>query len=313
MIPFLSEIINAVVIGSLYSLMALPLTLSYRIVKFPNFAHTFLITMGAYAAIFVSLPFSTSVFVLVPVSFAAGAILATFNHLLVYAPLIRRGATPLTLMIASLGSSTLLKYVLYSVIDVSRRLWKVELYYLLPNVPMGEPFVIGDFYVSQIFVLSVAIAITLFVSLQLFLLKSRIGRAIRAVADNADLAELSGISKDRMMIVMWIIAGGITAIAGLFWCFFTRSSPEMGDAVILSVFASSVIGGLQSFLGTVSGAYIIAFSENVLIAALHNVLGLDVSFRPFISFLTLVVVLLVRPPAGVSLTARTVFGRKRKK
>ena len=312
MIPFLSEIINAVVIGSLYSLMALPLTLSYRIVKFPNFAHTFLITMGAYAGIAISMLFPTNVFVLIPVAFIVGAMAAVANHLLVYAPLMKREATPLTLMIASLGSSIFLKYILYSIIGLVWRVWKVELYYAIPNVPMGEPFRIGDFYLNQIFVLSVVVAIALVIGLQMFLLKFKIGRAIRAVADNADLAQLSGISKDRMMVVMWVIAGGVAAVAGLFWCFFTRATPEMGDAVILSVFASSVIGGLQSFLGTIAGSYIIASAENVLIAGLHSLVGLDVSFRPFISFLTLVVVLLVRPPAGVSLTAQAIFARRKR-
>jgi branched-chain amino acid transport system permease protein len=142
------------------------------------------------------------------------------------------------------------------------------------------------------------LTITVFGLLLLFLSKTKAGMAIRAIADNPELAQISGISREKTLLLTWAISGGIAALGGFLWSLFAYVSPETGDSIILQVFACSVIGGLVSLTLTFIGSIIISSSENLLIVFLHNYLGVELSFRPFLSFFVLVMTILIRPPAG---------------
>lgn len=294
----ITELLNTIWVWSIYSLMAIPLTLSYRVTKIINFAHESFITYGAYVAVLFGLLIPLGPIEAILVSFSAVALLAVANHLLVFAPLTRRGASVVTMMIASMGSWIFLKYLLYAIVSYVQKTIKVNLYLVTPDLGIPAEVFVSGFRVSTSFLMSNALNAGTLVLLYFFLMRLKLGKAMRAVADNPDLAQITGISKNSVMAVTWVLTGGIAALGGFAWSAFGYASPELGDNVILQIFACSVIGGLNSILGTIAGAFIIAFAENILISWLHIYFGLDVSFRPFISFLTLLLVILIRPPAG---------------
>ncbi|MBS7625132.1 MAG: branched-chain amino acid ABC transporter permease [Candidatus Bathyarchaeia archaeon] len=294
------ELINTTWYTCLYSLMAVPLTLSYRTSKVLNFAHGIYITIGAYIPVFISrgLGISVSPIIAILSSFTAGAILAMVSHLAVFSPLIKRKATPVTLMIASMGLWIFIKYALYAALSILQRSWMTQLTYTNPNIDIPSSISFMGIEINARLLLTILLVIVVFTLLTLFLMKTKTGMAIRAIADNPELAQLTGISREKTLLIAWAISGGIAAIGGFAWSIFAYVSPETGDNLILQVFACSVIGGLVSLSITFIGAIIISSAENLLIILLNRYFGVELSFRPFLSFLILLLTILIRPPAG---------------
>jgi len=294
------ELINTVWIGSVYFISAAGLTLSYRVTRILNFAYTNMMTLGAYLAVILTLNGTGNLLVLIPIVFVAGSLLAMGMHYFVFSRLISLKATPLMLMASSIGIWIFLKYVYYGIVGYLQRAWKVGLYQATPNLNLDWGLKAYGIEFSGAFVASIALAAAVILLLYLFLTKTRTGKALRAVADNPSLAEVSGIPSDRVMYVTWFIAGGLASLSGLMWALFSIVTPEVGDNLILEIFAVSVIGGLYSIPLTALGAYVISGAENLLMPILHDTIGLEVSFRPFIAFFTLLVVILIKPPLGAA-------------
>jgi len=294
------ELLNTIWYICVYSLMAIPLTLSYRISKVLNFAHGVYVTLGAYTAILMSAAFGVklSPFLAVPAAFLVGASISVLTDMMVFSPLIRRESNPVTLMIASMGAWIFIKNAFYALVDILQKRWMTSLFYTSPNIDLPAQVAIAGVELNTrlLFVVSLS-AISLFL-LGYFLTKTRLGMALRAIADNLDLAQISGISRERVMLITWLVSGGLAALGGFALSLFTYVSPELGDQMILQVFACSVIGGLTSIPLTFVGAVIISSSENILIVFLYRYLGIELSFRPFLSFFALLSVILIRPPAG---------------
>lgn len=295
-----TEVINTVWYICIYSLMAIPLTLSYRISKIMNFAHGIYITLGAYAPILIITGLKTrlSPIVVIPAAFIVGAAIGITTHILVFSPLIKRKSNPVTLMIASMGAWIFIKYALYALLDILGQLWSTSLFYTTPNIDFPTQVNIFGADINTRFLLVVVLTIISFAILTFFLTKTKLGMGLRAIADNSSLAEISGISIEKGMLITWLISGGLAGIGGFAWSLFTYVSPEAGDTVILQIFACAVIGGLTSLPLTFVGSLIIASAENLLILFLYQYFGLGLSFRPFLSFFALIMAILIRPPAG---------------
>jgi branched-chain amino acid transport system permease protein len=280
--------------------MAVPLTLSYRTSKVLNFAHGVYVTIGAYAPILIAkgLGIKISPLLAILVSFIVGALLAMITHMLVFSPLIKKKSTSVTLMIASMGAWIFIKYAFYALLGTLQKSWRTPLFYTTPNMEIPRSFLFMGIDIDAKFLLATMLTITIFGLLVFFLSKTKSGMAIRAIADNPELAQISGISREKTLLLTWAISGGIAALGGFLWSLFAYVSPETGDSIILQVFACSVIGGLVSLALTFIGSIIISSAENLLIVLLHNYLGIELSFRPFLSFFVLVMTILIRPPAG---------------
>jgi len=294
-----SVILNTVWIGTIYTLMAIPLTISYKVTGVLNFAHSTLVTIGAYTAVILSLIYPEifgNVFLALIPAFFMSAIVAVLNHKLVYRKLMDKKATPVNLMIASLGSWIFIKYLIYSIISVVSGIIKKDLYFAKPKFSYN--FALQG--INPIFLNSLIIGFIFITLIFLIIYKTKIGKAMRAVSDNPILAQISGISDESIMTLTWFLCGGIAAVGGVSWAMFSYASPEFADSLILQVFAACVIGGLSSIPITILGGFTIAGAENILMAILHDLIGLDLSFRPFLSFLTLLIVILVRPPLGAA-------------
>ncbi|HYS71252.1 MAG TPA: branched-chain amino acid ABC transporter permease, partial [Thermoplasmata archaeon] len=141
---------------------------------------------------------------------------------------------------------------------------------------------------------------------------TRIGKGMRAMASNFDLARASGIRTDRVRRMTWILAGGFAGIAGAFWSVYAPTDPEVGWRALLWIFAASILGGFVSIAGTIAGGYIVGASENFGITILHSGYGVDTAYKPLIALVIIVTVFLIRPTGFAGLTWRDTMDGLRK-
>ncbi len=287
------SLVRSIQVGSLYALMALGLTLTLAVVRLPNFAHAELITIGGYTALLSSLWLTSNLAVILVLSFGGSALVALLTHRVVYRPLARRNLSTYAMLLASFSVGLILRYIIFLLVDRyglfdKRIAVPVQIWYQNPNVIL-----------TNLFFWSVPTAAALMIVLSLVLGRTSLGRQMRALADNAVLARVMGIPVDRVHDLTWLVAGGLAGVGGAIWGMYTSLNPLTGWLTILSVFAASILGGMTSFTGTILGAYVVSFSENLLMQWLNFRFGLDFTFKAAVPFVIIILVLLLRP-AGLT-------------
>jgi branched-subunit amino acid ABC-type transport system permease component len=284
----LDSLVRSIQVGSLYALMALGLTLTLAVLRLPNFAHAELITLGAYAALLASF-WSTNLPIILGASFFVAALAAWLTHRAVFRPLAQLKLSMYALILASFAVGLIWRYLIFLFVDTSGLFDKriqvpLQIWLRTPNVIL-----------TNIFFSSVPTALVLMLALSTVLNRTDLGRQMRALADNETLARVMGLRVARVHDLTWLIVGGLAGVGGAFWGMYTSLNPLMGWITILSVFAASILGGMTSFSGTILGAYIVAFSENLLMQWLNFQFGLDFTFKAAVPFVIIIVVLLLRP------------------
>lgn len=283
------SLVRSLQVGSLYALMAIGLTLTMAVIKLPNFAHAELITVGAYAALVVSLGFSANPLVVLGAAAVATALVALLTHRTVYRPLSKRNPSMYTLILASFAVGLILRYILFLLVD------RFDLFDKRIQVPQVILVQNEWLTVTNVFLWVVPTSIGLVMALSLVLHYTELGREMRALADNLALAKVLGIPVDRVHDLTWLATGALTGVGGALWGLYTFVNPLVGWIGILSVFAATILGGMTSFTGTILGAYLVGFCENTLMLLLNSWFGLDFSFKPAIPFLIIILVLMIRP------------------
>jgi branched-subunit amino acid ABC-type transport system permease component len=285
--------------------MALGLTLTLAVIRLPNFAHAELMTIGAYAALLASMGFSASLPILLGLSFAGSALAALLAHWAVYRPLRRRHLSTYTMLLASFAVGLILRYLLFLFVD------RYDLFDKRIQAPLQIWYRSPPLILTNIFFWSVPTAILLMIALSVALNRTGLGRQMRALADNDSLARVIGIPVERVHNLTWVLAGGLAGVGGALWGWYTSLNPLMGWVTILSVFAASVLGGMTSFPGTILGAYVVSFSENLLMQWLNFQFGLDFTFKTAVPFVLIILVLLFRPQGLIGF-AESLRGLRRK-
>ena len=293
-----TSIVNTIQIGSLYALMALGITLTFSVIRLPNFAHAEYVTVGAYAALIVSLTGEVNPFVIMAAAFVVGALVAFVSHLAVFKPLEGRNVSLYSLILASFAVGLILRYILFMIADY------FNLFDTRIRIPLQIVFREGALILTNIFAWVVPSSIALVILLTLLLNATPLGREMRALANSVSLARIIGIPVERVKSYTWLLVGGLAGVAGALWGLQTAVSPLMGWVVILSVFAAAILGGLSSFSGTILGAYVVAFSENTVMLFLNFNFGVDLAYKPAIPFIIIIVVLLLRPQGFTELFNR---------
>lgn len=286
---FIDSLIRSIEVGSLYALMAVGLTLTMVVIKLPNFAHAELITVGAYAALLVSLFVTSQPGLVVGAGFVAGALAAILCHWGIYRPLAQRKLSTYTMILASFAVGLMLRYLIFFFVDaynlfdarmaVTQKVWIQSDLVTLTNI---------FFWVTPT-------SLGLVLALTVLLNATPLGRQMRALADNEILARVIGIPVQRIHVLTWLLVGGLAGSAGALWGLYTNVHPLTGWLAILSVFAATVLGGMTSFPGTIAGAYVVALAENIGMQALNRWFGVDFSFKPAVPFIIIIIVLLLRP------------------
>jgi neutral amino acid transport system permease protein len=274
---------NGLVFGSILALAAVGLSLVYGILRLSNFAHGDFLTFGAFAALLTTrwLPVngvSNSALVLASlVSILATIALVIGLEFLVWRPLRRRGATVLALIIVSIGLGIVIRNVLLLEFGGGIHFFDrpTPVSDLLLGVPVSNP---------QRF--TIVVAAILVAALHVFLRYTRTGKAMRAVSDNLDLARVSGIDVDRIVLYVWGICGGLVAVAGVLLTLVNNNTMHvnMGFGLILPLFAAVILGGIGSPYGAIVGI-------GMKMSAIW--IGNEYEFAS--AFILLILVLLIRP------------------
>ena len=313
-------IIPAFVYGCQLALGALGVTLVYGILRFSNFAHGESMAFGAMVTILVTWamqsygisihPLPTALLAL-PFGIAAMVALVLVTDKFVYRFYRKQRSAPVVFLIASIGVMFLYNGIIRFIIGPNDQ-----------NFNDGERFIIRVSEFKAMTGLDEGIAlrmtqgVTIVVSLAIvaalfwFLNRTKTGKSMRAYSDNRDLALLSGINPDRVVMIVWILTGVLATIAGTLYGLDKSFKPFTYQQLLLPIFASAIVGGLGSPIGAIAGGFIVAFSEIMLTYAyrkfffyllpetlmpdgLIQLLSTDYKFA--VSFTILVIVLLVRP------------------
>jgi len=300
-----------VIVGSIYTLGSLGLTLIYGVLKFGNFSHGDMMMMGAYIAYFLltgqvarnaredtdipwaldSLPSAVDGFA--DLSFGYGLLIATvvaavamallFLALdwLVYRPLRRRRSGIVIFAIASLGVAIVVRSVMFIFWGPDPRVY-VEGIHKAQSYPFDVVL-----KTDQIFIFAVAVALTALTYLLLF--NTKLGKAMRAMADNPDLARISGINTERIIAWTWVFGGALAAVAGVLLAVQSQINPLLGFVLLLPLFASTILGGIGNPLGALAGAMVVGIAQEVSIEFFAP------AYKPGVAFVILILILMVRP------------------
>lgn len=230
------------------------------------------------------------------IAFPATGLTAVLLDRAFFRPVRRVGATAVPLMIISIGLGLLLRHVI-------QELWGASvLWYNLGVVGRYEVFGAS---ITDINIAIIITAALLVGALHLLFTKTKLGKAMRATADNPALSQCCGIDTEKMVFWVWFIGAGTAGLGGVLWGANTRLVPLMGWELLLPTFAAVVLGGLGSFYGAIIASYILGLAENLGVLAFIE-LSISTNYRPAIAFATLIIVLLFRPKgllgwqAGVS-------------
>jgi branched-chain amino acid transport system permease protein len=313
-------VIPGVAYGSQLALGALGVTLVYGILRFSNFAHGDTMAFGTMVTIFftwalqsvgISFGVLPTALLALPFGIAVTCLMVLVTDRFVYKFYRKQKAAPVILVIVSMGVMFVMNGLVRFLIGVDDQ-----------RFSDGERFIISAREFKQLSGLeeglafkttqgiTIVTAIIVVALLFWFLNRTRTGKSMRAFSDNEDLALLSGINPERVVMVTWILVGTLATIAGVLYGLDKSFKPFTYFALLLPIFASAVVGGLGNPLGAIGGGFVIAFSEVTITYAFKKVLGyvmpegleptglvqlLSTDYKFAVSFALLVVVLLFRP------------------
>ena len=290
-------IVYGVVLGSVIALGAIGLTLLYGVLRFAHFAHGDLMTLGAYVVLLLNadllpalgmpelklgpLSFGGRMLGSLVVSMAVTALLALLIDRLLYHPLRARRSSAAILAIASLGMAFILRSLIYII-------WGPQfLFYSQDLRPAWELPLQVRLKPDQVFILVMTLLLVLL--LYLFLQRTKLGKAMRATADNPQLAWVCGIDTGRVTAWTWGLGAALAAAAGVLYGIDAQVRPDMGWSFLLPFFAAVILGGIGNPLGALVGGMILGIVQQVSTAFLLP------TYKPAVAFVVLILLLFIRP------------------
>jgi branched-subunit amino acid ABC-type transport system permease component len=277
-------IINSMVTGSIYVLIAIGLTMIYKVLKFANFSHAELVTFGAYMAYIINISLGGELIYGLFIAFLLTGLLAIATDRLVFLKLRNKGSDVISMMIASIGIGFVLRQSIQEVWGPQLRWYDFE----------GNTYDIFGGSITELQIYIILSSTFLIFLLHFLFTKTRLGKAMRAVSDNPQLAMASGIDNEKILLWVWFIGGGLAGIGGVFRGADTMLVPLLGWDILLPAFAVVILGGIGSFYGAILAAYILGFAENFGVMMLSD-LSISTGYRPAIAFIILILVLILRP------------------
>ena len=272
-------LINGIAVGSILALAAIGLTLTYGILKLSNFAHGDFMTLGAYLT-WLSNTAGLNIWLAMLVGAAGTIIGMLIAEYLLWKPMRDRRASDTTLIIISIGLALFVRNGILLLYGAGNQ------QYQLPVVRALE---FGDLRIAYYRLVVVGLTVVAIIALHLILQNTKMGKAMRAVADNINLARVSGIDVERVVLFTWIITGTLTAFAGTMYGLIAVIRPNMGWFLILPMFASVILGGIGNVYGAIAGAFIIGIAQELSVPLLGSEYKLGVALA------IMIVILLVRP------------------
>ena len=272
-------IIDGLSLGAIYALIALGYTMVYGIAKMLNFAHGDVIMVGAYA-IFVTFSATGNPFVAIIAAVVVCTALGVTIERLAYRPL--RGASPLAVLITAIGVSYLLQGVAQLIFGANTNSVNI-----LQKLGVVE---VGGVKIQISSILTVGLGAILMTALTIFVKRTRIGRAMRAVSEDRGAATLMGIDANKIIMITFAIGSFLASFASFFYLGKTPVQPTFGSMPGIKAFAAAVIGGIGSIPGAMLGGVLLGLIETICM----SIPGVG-SFTTAIEFGFLIIILMIRP------------------
>jgi len=290
--------VYGIVLGSIIALGSIGLTLVFGILRFANFAHGDLMTAGAYVALFLvtrlfswlgipdnnfgRLSFGWRMVFAFPISMMAIATLAIILDRLLYRPLRRKKSPSVILSMAALGASFIIQMTVLILWGADSLFYKPGILRPAIMLPLGIKIRPDQIFIVLVVFLSITV-------LHLFLKHTRMGKAMRATADNPELARVTGIDTNRIILLTWGIGGAMAAMGGILYGIDVQLHPGMGWGFLLPLFAATILGGIGNMYGALIGALVMGVVQQLSTAYLLP------TYKPAVAFIIMILILLIRP------------------
>jgi len=276
----LQLIVNGIVLGSIIALAAIGLTMVYGVLNFANFSHADFMTFGAYIAFLLNVALGLNIILSFFIAVAIAGALGVLLDFLVWKPMRRKNADLVSLVIISIGLSLIVRNAIIFIWGGSTRNFDLP-------VQRGIEMLGVTITHNQLTGLGTAILFILLV--HFFLKNTKLGKAMRAISDDINLARISGIDTDKVIMWMWFIGVGLAAVAGILYGLETTIRPNMGWFLILPMFAAVILGGIGNPYGAMVGGMVIGLSQEL------SMLILPSEYKMGVSLGIMILVLLFKP------------------
>ncbi len=274
----LQQIFNGLAIGSVYTLVALGLTVVFGILGIAHFAHGSLAMFGGYLTFVFSTTMGLSLFVSMALAMPVGAVMGMLIERFAYRPV--RDAPHINAFIIALGLTMMLEggnLLLFGADQV------------IIQTPYQQVFDFGGIFVAQLRMVVIVTSVTLVAVVTLLLLKTKTGKSVRAVAQNRHAAVLMGVNVNFVSSVVFAISAALGVAAGALIGALLALAPGVGESFAVKGFAVLILGGLGSLPGAILGGLVLGVSESLAAGFLSS------AYKDVISFLIMILVLLVMP------------------
>jgi branched-chain amino acid transport system permease protein len=278
----LSRAVNGLNFGLMLGLAAIGLSLVFGTTGLSNFAHGEMVTFGAIGALFFSTVLSIPIWIAIPLAVVLSAAFGLGMDAGLWRPLRRKGIGTVQLMIVSIGLSLALRYIFQIFIGGGTS--------MLPGRSSETIPGLGPIKLTLTDAISMGISIVVILCFAWWLMRTKMGRATRAVADNSSLAAASGIDVDRVVRVVWVLAAALAGLSGVLWAYFRPGIRwDMGTSVLLLMFAAVTLGGLGTAFGALVGSIIVGLLVEL------STLWIPSDLKNVGALVVLIVILLFRP------------------
>ncbi len=273
-------IINSIIAGSIYSLVALGFNLIYGTTKFFNLAHGVLAAIGGYVVFYLSKSLSLNVIASVIVGVLIAGLVGYLIDKTVFRALRKRRASGMVFLVASLGIMTALQAVIAIIFSSQFQTLSSDSF---------SVYQVGGGVITQVQVIILALVIIIMVGLGLLLKFSRFGKSVRAISDDEEVSKIVGIDTNKIIGRIFFIGSAIAGLSGILVGFDTGIEPGMGLSLLLKGVIASIIGGIGNVYGGVLGAFLLGFIEN------FGIWKISGEWKDAIAFGVLLIFLMFRP------------------
>ena len=275
-------VLNSIIAGAIYTLVALGFNLIYGATKFFNLAHGVLAAVGGYAVFYLTKTWGINVIVSVIVGVLFAGLLGYALDKIIYSPLRKRKASNMVLLVASLGAFTTIQAIIAI-------LFTSQFQTLSQGIETTKIYTIFSGVITQIQLIILILGILIMFGLALILKKTMIGKAIKAVSDDEEVARIVGINTNKITSYVFFVGSAIAGLAGIMVGFDVGIEPTMGMSLLLKGVIASIIGGVGNMYGGVLGAFLLGFVEN------FGIWKISGEWKDAIAFGLLIIFLLIRP------------------
>ncbi|MCD6540478.1 branched-chain amino acid ABC transporter permease [Candidatus Bipolaricaulota bacterium] len=278
------QLLNGLVLGSMYALLALGMTVVYGILRLINFAHGALVTAGAFTFFGIYMLLGWPFPLALAASLLVGGVLGYLLDLVGYRKL--RGGPEVALLITSLGIYILLE-------NLIKLLATPQPYAFRPPAFLGQLQNVGGVAFRTVDVFIVVVSVLIMIAFALFVKRTKLGIAMRATAESVEAAKLVGINVNQVVAVAFVLGSAVAAITGFMWgAKYGQISYDMGFMAGVKAFVAIVIGGIGSIPGAMIGGFVLGLVETLAVGFLPPGFA---EYRDAIVFVLLILVLLLKP------------------